>query len=71
MDATASWTHSSRGMRTQNYASSYIPQVASIRIRGTSLMRNSLPLGPYNRYMPRALCWSWGGKGCLMREVPL
>ena len=26
--------------------------------RGTSLIRNSAPLGPYSRNMPRALWWS-------------
>ena len=28
------------------------------RYRGTSLMRDSAPLGPYSRTMPRALWWS-------------
>ena len=32
----------------------YIP----LRYRGTSLIRNSAPLGPYSRTMPRALRWS-------------
>jgi hypothetical protein len=31
--------------------------VGSMVYRGTSLIRNSPPLGPYNRTMPRAL---WG-----------
>ena len=31
------------------------------RYRGTSLIRNSVPLGPYSRTVPRALRWSWGG----------
>jgi len=35
----------------------YEIQVLSI-YRGTSLIRNSAPLGPYGRYMPRALWWS-------------
>ena len=26
--------------------------------RGTSLIRNSVPLGPYSRNVPRALWWS-------------
>ena len=26
--------------------------------RGTSFIRNRLPLGPYSRDMPRPLCWS-------------
>ena len=29
--------------------------------RGTSLIRNSSPLGPYSRTIPRALWWAWGG----------
>jgi hypothetical protein len=33
--------------------------------RGTSLIRNNLPLGPYSRPMPRALRWSAGGGGVL------
>ena len=39
--------------------------------RGTSLIRNSLPLGPFSRTLPRALWWSWGGGRFLMSEVPL
>ena len=39
--------------------------------RGTSLMRNSAPLGPYSRTMRRALWWSEGGVLFLMSEVPL
>ncbi|KAJ1473209.1 hypothetical protein T484DRAFT_3365307 [Baffinella frigidus] len=39
--------------------------------RGTSLMRNRLPVGPYSRTMPRVLWWSWGGGQFLMSEVPL
>ena len=32
-----------------------------LRVYGdTSTIRNSLPLGPYGRLMPRALWWSWG-----------
>ena len=34
--------------------------------RGTSLKRNSAPLGPYSRTMPRALWRSWGGGGCFL-----
>ena len=37
--------------------------------RGTSLIRNHSPLGPYSRIMPRALMESQGGG--LMSEVPL
>jgi len=41
--------------------------------RGTSLMRNRLPLGPrpYNRNTPRPLWWSYGNGLFLMREVAL
>ena len=39
--------------------------------RGTSPLKNRLPLGPYGRPMPRALRWSWGGGGGHMSEVPL
>jgi hypothetical protein len=31
--------------------------------RGTSLLRNCLPLGPYSNPMPRVLWWSQGGGG--------
>ena len=39
--------------------------------RGTSLIRNSAPLGPYmySRNMPRDLWWSWEGGLFLMSEV--
>ena len=39
--------------------------------RGTSPIRNSAPLSPYSRTMPRALRWSGGGGRVLMSEVPL
>ena len=39
--------------------------------RGTSLIRNRAPLGPYTRTMPRVLWWSWGGGLFLMSEVLL
>ena len=39
--------------------------------RGTSLIRNRPPLGPYSRSMPRVLQWSYGVGQFLMREVPL
>jgi len=38
--------------------------------RGTSIIRNSLPLGPYGRPMPRPMVILGGGGG-LMSEVPL
>ena len=37
----------------------------NIMYRGTSLTRNSPPLGPYSRTKPRALWWSKGGGGVL------
>jgi len=42
-----------------------------IAYRGTSLIRNRLPLGPYGKPMTRALWWSQGGGCFLMSEVPL
>ena len=39
--------------------------------RGTSLIRNSAPLGPYSRTIPRVLWWSQGGGLFLMSEVSL
>ena len=39
--------------------------------RGTSLIRNRRPLGPYRRTMPRALWGSQGGGRFLLSEVPL
>jgi len=41
------------------------------KYKGTSLIRNSAPLGPYSGTMPRALWWSWGGWLLLISEVPL
>ena len=35
--------------------------VSEVPCRGTSLIRNRIPLGPYSRAMPRALPWSYGG----------
>ena len=37
--------------------------------KGTSLTRNSPPIAPYSRTVPRALLWSQGGGA--MSEVPL
>jgi len=39
--------------------------------RGTSLIRNAPPIGPYSMPMPRALWWFWGGVLFLMSVVPL
>ena len=33
------------------------PRVTAYKYRGTSLIRNSAPLGPYSRTMSRALWW--------------
>ena len=44
---------------------------AKVLYRGTSLIRNRRPLGPYSRTMPRALRGSKGGGRFLMSEVPL
>ena len=42
-----------------------------VTYRGTSLLRNCFPLGPYSRPIPKVLWWSWGGGAFLMREVTL
>ena len=39
---------------------------ASSAYRGTSVIRNSAPLGPFSRIMPRALWWSYGGGGIFL-----
>ena len=39
--------------------------------RGTSLIRNRHPAGPYRRPMPRALGVSWGDGRFLTSELPL
>ena len=39
--------------------------------RGASPIRNSAPLGPYGRTMPRALQWSLGEVQFLTSEKPL
>ena len=39
--------------------------------RGTSLIRNTPPVGPYSSRMPRVLGGSQGGGLFLMSEVPL
>ena len=44
---------------------------AVVEYRGTSLIRNSVSLGPYGRRMPMVLGRSQGGGQCLMSEVPL
>ena len=75
-----------RDILTRPYQASFYHAVGSMRLlprkqqerccyRGTSLIRNSPPLGPYrgpySRPMPRALWWSEGGWRFLMSEVPL
>ena len=40
-------------------------------LRGTSSIRNRLPVGPYRRTMPRVVGGSWGGGRFLMGEVPM
>ena len=42
------------------------PDCKDAEHRGTSLIRNSTPLRPYSRTMPRALWWSLGGGGCFL-----
>ena len=41
------------------------------RYRGTSLIRNCHPVGPYSRTMPRALRGSWGGAFSSERGTPV
>ena len=42
------------------------------RYRGTLLIRNRPPLGPYSGYMPRPLCWSQGvGAVSFERRTPV
>ena len=40
-----------------------VARPAHLRYRGTSLIRNSTPLGHYSRTIRRALWWPWGGGG--------
>ena len=37
--------------------------------RGTLVIRNNPPVGPYSRIMLRALRWSYGGGHFLMSEA--
>jgi len=48
----------------------YAPTLTEL-YRGTSLIRNNFPLGPYSRPMSWVLWWSLGGGLFLMNEVPL
>ena len=52
------WVSVARGGRDPDY-------------RGTPLMRDPPPLGPYRRPMPRVLGWSYGGGHFLKSELPL
>jgi len=54
------------------FATQWIPTIAEIRYRGTSLTRERNPLGPYRRPLPRVL---WGsafsyGRGTLVCNAP-
>ena len=53
------WGPGFRGLVFQALGSSSTE--AFLEFRGTSLIRNSRPLGPYNRTTSRALRWSQGG----------
>ena len=48
----------------------FSPQIIAV-YRGTSLIKNSAPIGPYSRNMPWAPWWSWWGEAFLVSEVPL
>ncbi|KAJ1472267.1 hypothetical protein T484DRAFT_1975762 [Baffinella frigidus] len=55
----SSHTRTNPPTQTCNGVESTHPHVQRRRIyRGTSLIRNRPPLGPYTRPMPRALRWS-------------
>ena len=47
------------------------PRASHPLYRGTSLIRNRAPLGPYSSRMPRALWWSWGGGRFYERGTPV
>ena len=53
------------------WASAALPARQRKPYRGTSPIRNSAPLGPYSRTIPRTLWKPWGGGLFLMSEVPL
>ena len=48
-------------LRVHKTERSILPE--GLGYRGTSLIRNSAPVGPYSRTMPRALWWFQGGAG--------
>ena len=62
------WPRFENAETPQDASSEEIPQDV---YRGTSLIRNGAPLGPYSRNVPRALWWSQGGALFLMCEVPM
>ena len=51
-----------RSMQSSGEISSHREDAPGLRYRGTSLIRNNAPLGPYSRTMPMAL---WEG-GCFL-----
>ena len=59
------WARFCRGARWEP------PTCALAPNRGISIIRNSAPLAPYSRTMPRALWWSSGGGLFHMSDVPL
>ena len=48
----------------------YLSARAVLDYRGTSLIRNSLPIGPYSRSVPRALRWSLAGGSFVWARYP-
>ena len=52
-------------------ASQRVPHSEESVYRGTSLIRNQPPMGPYSSAMPRALWRSSGGGRLLTSEVPM
>ena len=48
----------------------FVPNLTCAVFRGTSLIRNCPPLGPYSRTMPRALWWYYGEWRFLRARYP-
>ena len=57
--------------RDHGEAAEAFAQKVRLRCRGTSLIRNTPPLGSYSKTLPRALWWPKGGMLLFMSGVPL
>ena len=53
------------GLLPESYGQNLASTVLYVPNRGTSLIRNSPPLGPFSRMMPKALWWPQGVSGFL------